>query len=345
MSDQTPRNMAELERLLNTYTSQASEEPTKMEIDNNQGMNDLLSKYGIRDSGNTADVSGKDHQVSTGQLLRRMGEYQNDTNRKIDMLTDLFARNLSVQTKLLEETMKSNDLTAMLVRNSMQGTGAVQVEQAAPSTALAKRSLGSCKDYGLNNNTQVIAEFIRVIVNQVIASITEPEHRYPSSQPFDAAGVEKLVKPLTKFDIREGDHIVPKTIPPKTSDRDCVYLASIIGKKDGRSPMISTDLIRQLFSDNECRATASATASILKGMKKLRILLPHYESDIINALGDQPYFDHNGKVLINKSMLVKRGETKLESRAMRCKATEKASIAMEILNGSTPEEAIVTVLG
>lgn len=344
MSIPTPRNVSELERILDSYTEQSNNTikentPTKMDLDNDESTESLMSKLGLGNNNAGAGL-GKSHQMGTGQLIRALGEYQCATNSKLDMLARLYMEQINLSRDLVQEQKRTNDLLTVSVRNSISNGMSQPVVQQSSGTKVSKLSLGSCKDYGLDTNSLVISEFIRVIIDKAIASFTDPRHRYPTSVPLDRARINRLVKALMSNDIIEGDVTYPKLIPPKTRDHECVYLASKLGLKNGVPPMISVDVIRQIFNDTECRAMVSATVTAIKGLKKLRILLPHYESDIINALGDEPYFNEDGEVKFDPKKLVKRSEKSIESMAVRSKPTTTVTIAADILRGKDPEQAV-----
>jgi hypothetical protein len=84
---------------------------------------------------------------------------------------------------------------------------------------------------------------------------------------------------------------------------------------NGYSPILDSATLRDLFTNSEFRVVSTIFQNIMERLKVIRIILPFYEADIINALVF-PYFDKDGGLLCDWNTLQPRVETQEEAAVM-----------------------------
>lgn len=280
---------------------------------------------------------------SSGNMLRNLSGLQTDGNNKLDALNDNLVRTQNMLGDIFKALNKQTELLATIARNtadtgSMGGNGC-----STPSRTLFKGSQMTVKDYGFTNPKEVAAELLVSVIRLVEVAVRSRGIKYMSTSDLTRQAATSIIGAVCgrEFSRLEGNHGIIKL--PENKSSATLRVASRIGTVNGITPTLTADSLRELMHDSECRTFMSAFEQIVERIRYVRVVLPFYEADMLNAM-NYPYFDKEGSVICDWSRLSVRNQTATEIVASKFKVREKETVIALMARGASESIAVNTVV-
>lgn len=335
-SDFTIQNSNQLQEALKKLKVQEQESPhTELETTlNYPSQSD--TDYGLDTKPSNSKTRTSTTQYSTSALLHNLAGLQTTNNTKVDNLTDAINRLTKVVEAVYNQQMKQTELLAAIVRNTAEGPR-------TPVYSSSKSSKLSVKDYGFTNPYDVAAELLIKILKQVEIKVKDQGIKYRSSKTLTKQMASAVIKIACNSEFKSNGLVNRAIKLPDNKEPATMLIASRIGSTDSSNPILTAHAIRELFDDSECRTFMVAFEEVMERLKTLKVLLPFYEGDMINAL-TYPYFDKEGNVMCTWSKLAPRSETDDENTIMGLKAKEREQLGQLVAKGVSLRAALKAVV-
>ena len=340
--DHRLRNVSELEKAL-------------QELSTNQQTEDLEeltnSNYSI-DRGEKSDPvynkvkSSSKHRTGTGQygsnqLLYNMSGLQTTTNSKIDILIDTQLRTQQILQSIHTEQVRQTDLLAIIARNTASNNSS-KSESSRQLTSIQKKE-DSIVNYGFTNTQSLVAELIARLLKQVEIQVIARDHGYRTTRVLELKMVKNAVEIACKSEFKDPEGLRGPIKMPDNKNTAAVKLAEKIGAIDDLIPILDANALRELFNSIELRPLMSIIQDIIERICIIRIILPFYEADMINAI-TYPYFDTEGQIICNWARLTKRNETTDEAVVMNTTITNRKKIGTLLAKGLSIKTVLRAVI-
>lgn len=341
--DHTIRNVSELEQAL----ANLSHEPV-----NNVTTTDRLPASNIFNAQQQPDIRREDaksttasrtssNQYSSNTLLYNLSGLQTTTNNKLDSIADGILRMQQTMQNIYEQQVKQTELLATIARNTTLSTSNV--------TSPNRESLGlktsnlTVKSFGFTNAQSIVSELIIKLLKRVEIQIHSRGRRYRSTRVMEPNMISKAVKVACDNGFKELDGTKSSIKMPDNKNEMTLRVASKIGAVDGLNPVLDANALRELFNDPECRSFMSIVQDIMERIKIVRIMIPFYEADMVNAISF-PYFDSEGQVICDWNKIIQRSETPEEAAVITTSITNREKIGSLIARGIGVKAAIRAVI-
>ena len=327
--DNTIRNVSELQEALASLTTSSTKEPdTEISSSTENIRQDSIDLQYIHKPSSKSRLDSS--QYSTNQLLYNIAGLQTGSNNKLDLLTDAVLRMHNTLQNINNEQIKQTELLATIARNTIsnQVSNPVSIQQKNNN----KGNGLTVQQYGFKDVDSIISELIIKLLKQVEIQIIAKGRRYRSTRVLEQNMMVNAIKVARKAEFKDSYGFKKPIKKPDNKNPMIVHLASRIGSVNDISPVLNPETLRELFEDPECSPLMSIIEDIMERLRIIRIMLPYYEADMINAISF-PYFDKEGQVICDWNKIVPRHETEEEAQVMNTSIKNRERIGTMIAKG------------
>lgn len=353
--DSTIQSVSNLQKALEELHSRDQQEvvsnPDTESPIPNSGRNSNLGtrSYNPRSVGNN----------TTQGLLTNLAELQTASDDKLSILIDGIIR---VQSLLQEsiswsraqhetlvyqiEVQKEQHAKQMEMLSSIsRASASVNTKSNTVSISYTGKTenLGKIKDYGFIDVASIMADLLSRIVAVLERYVSHRGMRYVSTKSLTVDDIKKCIKIVTSNDYKENGIKYEAPALPGAKDPVVLLMASKLGTNiPGADKKLHAAALRQILLDDNTRTFISSFEIVIKRVKIVRVLLPHYEADIINAMMF-PFFNEDGEAICAWDQLSKRNPTPQEEAVMKLKAKRKEDVGKMLLAGVSLNNCIKSI--
>jgi len=155
--------------------------------------------------------------------------------------------------------------------------------------------------------------------------------------------VKAAVKIACKSEFKDSNGTRGPIKMPDNKNDIAVRLAEKIGAINDLIPVLDANSLRELFSNTELRPLMSIVQDVIERICIIRIILPFYEADMINAISF-PYFDTDGQIICDWNKIMRRNETSNEAAVMNTTISNREKIAGLIAKGLSVKTVLRAVI-
>lgn len=327
-ADHTIRNVSDLQKALSSSltlqpeTNQPTNKPADADTEN---FNNDPATQGNSDRKFTSKDRIATNQMGSSRLLHNLAGLQTVNNSKLDMMIDVMNRQNFLLQNIYEEQCKQTEFLSSIARNTSINN--ISNSNGSEYKSRTKGGAVSIKEYGFKDGISLISELIIKLLHEAEIKVDAKNRRYRSTRTITLNMVEKAVGVACKVEFKASADIqdVSAIKIPDNKDPTMVQLASKIGSVDDIAPVLNANALREIFINSEFRVFTTIFQTIMDRLKIIRIMLPYYEADIINAISF-PYFDKDGELLCDMAKLMPRAETEDEAVMMTSKVTARENV-------------------
>lgn len=273
---------------------------------------------------------------STSGLLQNLCGLQTAGNRKLDMLIDSINLSNRLMEKMLAEQIKQTEVLSAVSRN----TANYEPAMSTPSRAsLSRSSKFAVKDYGFTNPHDVASALLLKMLKQADILIRQRGITYRSTETLTKSALAGYMKLACDNEFKTTNQHRGQIKLPENKDTATLLVASRVGSVDGTIPILTPSAMRDLMDDPECRTFMSALEIVIERLRTVRLVLPYYESDMLNAL-QYPFFTKEGELMCNWEHLIPRQQTEAEVTMSKLQSKSKKVYVTLVAKGSRTSSAL-----
>lgn len=319
----------------------------------------------IPDSGRNSNLGSRSYNPrsvgnnTTQGLLVNLAQLQTASDDKLAALIDgtirvqtlleesIYWARLQHQTQLEQMDMqKQQHAMQMEILSSISRSNAsknTRSDTVSISYTGKTENLGKIKDYGFSDVPSIMADLLSRIINVLEPHIYARGRRYVSCLDLNVDDIKKCIKIVSSSSYKENGITQEPLRLPVAKNPVVLLMASKLGTKDaGGNKILHAAALRQIIVDDATRTFTSSFTFVLKRLKVIRVLLPHYEADIINAM-IFPFFDEEEQVICNWECISPRAPTAQEDAVLKLPVKKKEELGKMLLAGASLANCIKMV--
>lgn len=338
--------MSELEQSLRKLNTDQPKKDLEQPINSNSSTNYQINPNEHQEPTYRSTTPSTKYRTSTNQygsnqLLYNMSGLQTTTNSKLDILTDTMLRTQQILQSIYTEQVRQTELLAIIARNTACNNSSKS--ESVRQSIGGQRKDNTIKNYGFTDTQSLVAELIVKLLKQVEIQISSRGHAYRSTRVMEPRMVKAAVKVACKCEFKDSTGIRAPIKMPDNKNEIAAKLAEKIGAIDDLIPVLDANALRELFSSTDLRPLMSIVQDVVERICIIRIILPFYEADMINAIS-YPYFDTEGQVICDWNKIMKRNETTEETTVMTTSISNREKIATLIAKGLSIKTVLRAVI-
>lgn len=261
-------------------------------------------------------------QMSTNQLLKHLCALQTRSNAIAEAQLDAMTKLTSQVDRMVPDQAQNVALLSSIARNT--ASSSVPLSTVLPGTPRTAPKT-AVKDYGMNNPADLAAELLLKVLRVAETMIKLRGIDYRSSRTCNRSVVSSRIRTLIATNLEYRGYEVSSSKFPENKDNATLKVASRVGTVDGFSSVLTAESIRDLMLDPECRTFVAASRDVVERMKIVRLGIPYYEADILEAI-EYPYFNSAGELICEWGKLNARTETEVERKVSELPAKSRETL-------------------